>query len=86
MGRHDGRVFEERTVQFTVGEGCSSGIVDGLEMAVKKLKEGEKAKLVIASRYAYGHDGNTDFNIPPAADLEYEVELQSFEKVYPEEN
>ncbi|XP_041365442.1 peptidyl-prolyl cis-trans isomerase FKBP4-like [Gigantopelta aegis] len=80
VGRHGDRVFEERTVQFTVGEGSDSGIIEGLEMAVKKLKEGEQTKLVIASRYAYGQDGNKDFNIPPGADLEYEVELQSFEK------
>ncbi|ESO02599.1 hypothetical protein HELRODRAFT_185002 [Helobdella robusta] len=80
IGLLNGVEFENRDVTFTVGEACESGIVDGLEMAITKMKKGEKAKLNIKSKYAYAAEGNSQLNIPPSADLEYHVELKKFEK------
>ncbi|XP_067655374.1 peptidyl-prolyl cis-trans isomerase FKBP4-like [Haliotis asinina] len=80
-GLYEGKVFEERDVEFEVGEGSEKGVVEGLEIIAKNLKNGEKARFDVSSQYAYGATGNKDFNIPAGATVEYEVEMKSFEKV-----
>lgn len=80
IGRHEGCVFEDRDVNFVVGEASEVGIVDGVEQAIKKFKKGEKSLLKVTAKYAYGANGCADHNIPANADLEYEVELKKFEK------
>lgn len=64
-----------------LGEGLDVGIVDGVEQGLKKMKKGELARLLVKSKYAYQAEGSVQHNIPPNADLEYEVELKKFEKV-----
>lgn len=80
IGRYEGRVFEDREVNFVVGEASEVGIVDGVEQAIKKFKKGEKSVLKVKAEYAYGAAGCADHNIPANANLEYEVELKKFEK------
>ncbi|GFY45705.1 peptidyl-prolyl cis-trans isomerase FKBP4 [Trichonephila inaurata madagascariensis] len=80
VGKYDGKQFEERDVKFELGDGCDVGIVDGLEIALKKFKKGEKSMITLSPKYAFGSDGNAEFNIPPNATVEYEVTLKSFEK------
>ena len=58
-------------------------VIPGLDKAVLKMKKGETALVSIASEYGYGaqeHAGELAV-VPPNSDLEYEVELVSFEKV-----
>lgn len=81
IGKYNGKVFEERDVEFTLGEGEILGIVEGIEIALQRFLNGEKSRLLIKSKYAFKEEGNAEFNIPPNADVEYEVELKSFEKV-----
>ena len=64
-----------------MGEGETEGIVEGLEIALKKFKKGEKSRLKIQPKYAYGNTGCPDKNIPPDAELIYDVTLKNFEKV-----
>jgi len=81
VGKYNGQVFEERDVEFTLGEGEVVGIVEGVEIALQRFLNGEKSRLLIKSNYAFKEQGNAEFNIPPNADVEYEIELKSFEKV-----
>jgi FK506-binding protein 4/5 len=81
VGRFNGTQFEDRDVTLIIGEASEVGVVDGVEQALKKFKKGEKSLLQVKSTYAYGAEGNGAYNIPPNADLEYEVELKKFEKV-----
>ena len=81
MGKYGEKVFEDRDVQFNLGEGEDVGVIKGVEIALEKFKHGEKARLKIKSKYAFGKEGKPEFNIPGDADVEYEVELKSFEKV-----
>lgn len=81
VGRYNGVQFEDRDVALTIGEASEVGVVDGVEQALKKFKKGEKSILQVNSRYAYDTEGNAAYNIPPGANLEYEVELKKFEKV-----
>ncbi|XP_050454390.1 FK506-binding protein 59-like isoform X1 [Cataglyphis hispanica] len=80
VGKYNGQIFEERDVEFTLGEGEIEGIVEGVEIALQRFLSGEKSRLLIKSKYAFKEKGNPEFNIPPNADVEYEVELKNFEK------
>jgi len=81
IGKYNGQVFEDRDVEFVLGEGEVAGIIEGVEIALQRFLKGEKSKLLIKSKYAFKEEGNPKYNIPPNADVEYEVELQNFEKV-----
>ena len=80
-GKYNGQVFEDRDVEFVLGEGEVAGIINGVEIALQRFLKNEKSRLLIKSKYAFKEQGNPEFNIPPNADVEYEVELQNFEKV-----
>ncbi|XP_035217777.1 peptidyl-prolyl cis-trans isomerase FKBP4-like [Stegodyphus dumicola] len=79
-GSYEGNVFEERDVKFEIGEGSEVGVVEGLDIALKKFKRGEKSKIILSPKYAFGPSGNSDLNVPPNSTVEYEVTLKSFEK------
>lgn len=79
VGRHGENVFEDREVEFTVGDAVISNVIEGLDIAVKRMKEGEKCRLDIKPSMAYGSKGNPDLGVPPDAELVYDVELLSFE-------
>ena len=81
VGKLDGKVFEERKVTFFVGEASEEGVVDGVELAVRKMKKGEKCEAVVKPAYAYGPNGRPDLNIPANyEELVYEITLNTFEK------
>ena len=44
VGRHNGRVFEDRDVTMVMGEGEDAGVVPGVEKALEKCKKGEIAR------------------------------------------
>lgn len=74
-------MFDQKEIEFVLGEGETKGIVEGIEIALRKFKKGEKSRLKIKPKYAYGSKGCPDKNIPPDAELIYEVTLKEFEKV-----
>ncbi|EZA56123.1 hypothetical protein DMN91_000682 [Ooceraea biroi] len=80
VGRYNGQVFEERDVSFILGEGAAVGVIEGVEVALQRFYSGEKSRILIKSKYAFKEQGNPEFNIPPNANVEYEVTLKSFEK------
>jgi FKBP-type peptidyl-prolyl cis-trans isomerase len=80
IGRHEGHEFENREVDFVLGEGSEAGLVEGVEQAVKKFKKGERSRLKVKAEYAYGSQGHEGYGVPAGAELEYEVELKQFEK------
>lgn len=80
QGIHNERVFDERELQFEVGEGESLGIPPGVETALKQMEKGEEAVLYLKPKYGFDSTGYEPFQIPPNAELKYEVKLKSFEK------
>lgn len=74
-------MFEDRSVNFSLGEGSEVGVVEGVEIALEKFKTGEKSRLKLKPQHAFGEAGKAEFKIPSNAVVEYEVELKSFEKV-----
>ena len=80
IGRYENKEFENRSVNFCLGEGTEFGIVEGVEVALEKFKQGEKSRLKLKPQYAFGDKGKPEFKVPSNAVVEYEVELKSFEK------
>ncbi|XP_022192065.2 FK506-binding protein 59-like isoform X2 [Nilaparvata lugens] len=77
----NGKVVDDRTVNFALGEGVISNIPSGVERALEKFKLKEKSKLELSPKYAWGSVGLPALSIPPDSKLTCVVELQSFEKV-----
>lgn len=54
----------------------------GLAIGVSSMKSGERALLHVGWELGYGEEGNFSFpNVPPMADLVYEVELIGFDEM-----
>ena len=81
VGKNNGRVFEDRDVKFILGEGSEVRLVEGIEIALGRMNQGEKARIKVKAVYAYGSKGNSELNILPNTDLVYEVELKNIEFV-----
>lgn len=69
--RADGKVFDSGEIDFTLGEGR---VIQGWDLGVKGMKKGGFRTLLIPARLGYGSDGAGE-NIPPNADLEFDVEI-----------
>ena len=67
VGRHEGRVFEERDVEFCLDEGKEVGVVAGVELALEKFHKEETARLLLKPQYAFGAQGNSELGVPPNA-------------------
>lgn len=80
-GKYDDKVFEDRDVEFDLGEGNDIGLVEGIEIAVAKMAVGEVSRFKIKSNYAFGTKGNEQFKIPPNATIVYTIKLNDCEKV-----
>jgi len=66
-------VFEpEHTLEFVVGE---EQVIEGIEVCVESMKQGEHALLTLLPKYAYGEKGNELKQVPANAKLQYDVEL-----------
>jgi FK506-binding protein 4/5 len=80
IGRCEGKVIEERDVEFNIGEGEEFGIISGVETALEKMSQGETSRLIIKPKYAFGADGNEQLQVPGNTIVEYTVTLNEFEK------
>lgn len=60
-------------VQLDIPPSGKSSVIRGLEIALRELRAGDEASVLIAARYAYGKDGAPD--IPPDSDLRFEIEV-----------
>lgn len=80
-GRYGDKVFEDRDIDFDLGEGSEHGIIEGVEKSLEKFKKGERSILEIKPKYAFKDKGHEEFGIPPFATVHYTVELKEFEKV-----
>lgn len=53
----------------------------GMAIGVSSMKSGERALLHVGWELGYGKEGNFSFpNVPPMADILYEVELIGFDE------
>ena len=80
----DGTVFDSsrdrgKPLNFIIGIGA---VIRGWDEGVMQMSLQEKATLQITSDYAYGSDPPDGCNIPPNADLTFDVELLSINDNY----
>jgi FKBP-type peptidyl-prolyl cis-trans isomerase len=72
-----GRMFdsipERNPLQFRYGD--TAQVVKGLEIALKRMQEGEEAKIIIPSQLAFGENGSSTGIVPPYTTVIYEVRL-----------
>lgn len=79
-GRVEGRVFDQRTVDFEVGEGLNIAIPRGIEFALEKMKKKEEAQITLKPEYGFGTAGCQEKGVPANATIVYDVTLVKFEK------
>nr|XP_012421902.1 PREDICTED: peptidyl-prolyl cis-trans isomerase FKBP4 isoform X2 [Odobenus rosmarus divergens] len=79
-GYYKDQMFDRRELRFEVGEGESLDLPCGLEKAIQRMEKGEHSVVYLRPSYAFGNVGKEKFQIPPNAELKYEIHLKSFEK------
>ena len=50
-------------------------MIEGLEKVLKVLKNGEKAKIIIPSQFAFGETGSSTGIVPPYSTVIYNLEI-----------
>ncbi|KAM6921987.1 peptidyl-prolyl cis-trans isomerase FKBP8 [Xenentodon cancila] len=69
----DGTLVEEQNnLSFTLGDG---DVIQALDLTVQLMELGEKALIQTDAKYAYGTKGSLEPEVPPYANLSFEVEL-----------
>jgi FKBP-type peptidyl-prolyl cis-trans isomerase len=78
-------VFDEisGSTAFTFTYGTPGQVIEGLEIAIKGMKLGEKSKIIIPSQLAFGEDGSTTRVVPPFTTVIYELEIVKVKQATP---
>ncbi|XP_078402929.1 peptidyl-prolyl cis-trans isomerase FKBP5-like isoform X1 [Cetorhinus maximus] len=79
-GRSGAVLFDQREAKFVIGEGEDQDIPIGVDKALEKMQRGEHCILHLMPEYGFGNLGKPELNVPPNAELDYEVLLKNFEK------
>ncbi len=73
----NGRMFDSVSIiaplQFRLGD--TAQVITGLEIGIKRMREGEKAKIIIPSQLAFGENGSSTGIVPPYTSVIYEVTM-----------
>lgn len=80
IGKYESQIFENRDIEFNIGEGSEQNVIEGVEIAIQKMRIGEVARVIIKSQYAFGSAGHIEYKIPANATVEYEISLNEFER------
>lgn len=70
---YEDRVFDERSLTFSVGDAVENDLPEGIDVAIRKFKKGEACRLTLKPEYAFGNQGSEKYNIPGGATVKYEV-------------
>ncbi|CAG0915937.1 unnamed protein product [Notodromas monacha] len=80
VGKHEGRVFFEKDMEFRLDLGEADELPRGVEEALYKFHKGEKSVLKLSPQYGFGAEGNPQLGVPPNAHLVYEITLTDLTK------
>ena len=69
----DNTYHNEEPFEFTLG--TPGQVIEGLEIALKGMKEGDKTKIIIPSQLAFGEYGSSTGLIPPFTTVIYNLEI-----------
>ncbi|CAN0917340.1 Peptidyl-prolyl cis-trans isomerase FKBP42 [Linum grandiflorum] len=77
--KFDDTWLEQRPLEMIIGKEKKE--MTGLAIGVSQMKAGERALLHVGWELGYGEEGNFSFpNVPPKADIIYEVELIGYDE------
>ncbi|XP_006862759.1 PREDICTED: peptidyl-prolyl cis-trans isomerase FKBP4 isoform X2 [Chrysochloris asiatica] len=79
-GYYKDRMFDQRELHFEIGDGENLDLPCGLEKTIMRMEKGEHSIVYLKPSYAFGNVGKEKFQIPPHAELKYEIHLKNFEK------
>ena len=74
----NGKYFDStrrRNEPFQFVYGQQMQVIGGLEKAIGKMREGDKALVIIPSEQAFGADGSVEGIVPPFTPVVFEIEL-----------
>ena len=75
---YDGTLFDDTykmNEPFTFTMGDPGQVIRGLDMGLRLMQQGGKAKIIIPSQLGFGDKGSSTGIVPPFTSLIYEVEL-----------
>ena len=72
-GRNFDSNYETQPFEYVIG--AEEQLIKGLEIGVRRMREGERAKFIIPSHLAFGSSGSSTGIIPPFTTVIYDVEL-----------
>lgn len=80
-GEYQGKVFDERALKFTLGEGQDVAIPKGVELAMEKMKKKEVCSVNLSAPYAFGSQGWPEKGVPAGAEpISYKITMSGFER------
>jgi len=66
------------SLEFKLGQQWQ--VIDGIERAIRTMKLGERALIIVPSEYAWGEEGTSDKSIAPFTTVLFDIELLSVKK------
>ena len=60
---------------FTFTYGTPDQVIKGLDIAINRMKKGEKSKIIVPSQFAFGEVGSTTRIVPTFTTVIYELEI-----------
>jgi FKBP-type peptidyl-prolyl cis-trans isomerase len=69
----DSTIKRQQPLEFVYGSEMQ--VIPGMEMAIGRMREGEKALIILPSELAWGEKGSSTGIIPPFTSVIYEIEL-----------
>lgn len=80
-GTCEGEMFDERDVEFIIGDGFENDIPEGIEKGLLTMKRYEKAKFFIKAEYTFGQAWYNAFGLTPnTSEIVYEIVLFDFDR------
>jgi FKBP-type peptidyl-prolyl cis-trans isomerase len=76
----NGFVIDQSPPDFEYVPSSPDQLIKGLNLAFKKLKIGETAKIILPSRLAFGKNGTGNSLVPPFTPLLYEIKINDIKK------
>ena len=67
--------FDDLKKSFKLTYGTPDQVIKGLEIALKGMRKGEKAKIIIPSQFAFGEEGSSTGIVPPFTTVIYDLEI-----------
>ena len=66
------------TMDFSYG--TKMQVIEGLELAIKTMKKGERAQIIVPSKYAWGEEGLSNGAIAPYTPIVFDIELKKISR------